>query len=183
MGTPGKTALLVIDMINRFDFPGGAALARAAEPVSRRIAWLRGRFHRAGLPVILVNDNFMDWQTDFHQLCAVCADHGMRGAAIARRLSPVPGDYFVLKPKHSAFLASPLEVLLEKLRVQRLVITGTAADACILITAQDAHMRDYAVVVPRDCVAAISQVRRDRALAIARETCQADTRTSRRIAP
>ncbi|MCD9031420.1 cysteine hydrolase [Luteimonas sp. Y-2-2-4F] len=177
------TALLVVDMINSFRFPQGAALARAAEPVSRRIAWLRGRFAAAGLPVVYVNDNFMDWKADFRQLQAVCAQPGMPGAEIAKRLAPRPDDYYVLKPKHSAFLASPLDVLLKKLEVRRLVVTGIAADACVLSTAQDAHMREYALAVPRDAVGAVTPARRDRALAILRENCDADTRAARSIAP
>lgn len=176
-------ALLIIDMINHFRFPQGAALAREAGPVSRRIAWLRGRFAAAGLPTIYVNDNFMDWKADFHQIQAVCAQPGMPGAEIARRLAPGPDDYFVLKPKHSAFLASPLDVLLKKLEARKLVVTGIAADACVLATAQDAHMREYALAVPRDAVGAISPARRDRALAILRDNCGADTRTARSVAP
>ncbi len=176
-------ALLVIDMINRFDFDGGKALAGAAEPASKRIAWLRGRFHAAGWPVVMVNDNFMDWKADFREICAVCSQDGMQGAEIARRLAPVPGDYFVLKPKHSAFHASPLDALLASLDVERLVITGVATDACVLATALDAHMRDYALAVPRDCVASITPARRDRALAVLRDNCRADTRGSRSIAP
>ena len=83
-------ALLVIDMINRFDFDGGKALARAAEPASKRIAWLRGRFHAAGWPVVMVNDNFMDWKADFREICAVCSQDGMQGAEIARRSRGTP---------------------------------------------------------------------------------------------
>lgn len=177
------TALLIIDMINHFDFAGGKALARAAEPASKRIAWLRSRFRAAEWPVILVNDNFMDWKADFREICAVCEQDGMPGAAIARRLAPGPEDYFVLKPKHSAFHASPLDALLASLEVRRLVITGIAADACILATALDAHMREYGLAVPRDCVAAITPARRDRALTVLRENCNADIRVSRRIAP
>ncbi|PJK00745.1 isochorismatase [Lysobacteraceae bacterium NML91-0213] len=178
-----RSALLVIDMINRFDFDGGRALARAAAPASRRIAWLCGRFRTVDWPVILVNDNFMDWKADFREICAVCSQDGMEGAEIARRLAPVPGDYFVLKPRHSAFHASPLDALLESLDVDRLVITGVATDACVLATALDAHMRDYALAVPRDCVASITPARRDRALAVLRDNCHADTRGSRSIAP
>src|SRR5690606_39132713 len=99
-----QPALLIIDMINTFDFEGGASLVRAAEFAARRIASLRRRWHQAGAPVVYVNDNFMRWQADFRELVAVCAHDDMRGAAIARLLQPGPDDYFVLKPKHSAFL-------------------------------------------------------------------------------
>lgn len=176
-------ALLIIDMINPFDFDGGRPLARAAVTASQRVASLRRRWHRAGAPVVFVNDNFMHWQADFRELVAVCMQDGMPGAAIARLLRPGPGDYFVLKPKHSAFMSTPLDVLLSKLGADELVLTGVAADSCILATAQDAHMREFVVHVPRDCVAAINDIRKQRALAVLRDTCGADLRASRSLRP
>lgn len=178
-----QSALLIIDMINTFEFEGGASLARGAEDAARRIAGLRRRWQEAGAPVIFVNDNFMRWQADFRELVAVCAHDGMRGATIARRLQPGPEDYFVLKPKHSAFLSTPLDVLLAKLEVKELVLTGVAADSCILATSQDAHMREFQVRVPRDCVAAISEARKERALAVMRDGWHVDVRSSRAVRP
>lgn len=178
-----QPALLIIDMINTFEFEGGASLARGAEDAARRIAGLRRRWQEAGAPVIFVNDNFMRWQADFRELVAVCAHDGMRGAAVARTLQPGPDDYFVLKPKHSAFLSTPLDVLLAKLGVKQLVLTGVAADSCILATSQDAHMREFQVRVPRDCVAAITQARKERALAVMRDGWNVDVRASRGLRP
>jgi len=40
------------------------------------------------------------------------------------------------------------------LGARKLIITGFAADICVLFTAKDAFMRDYKVHVPADCVAA-----------------------------
>ena len=34
-----------------------------------------------------------------------------------------------------------------------LILTGFAADICVLYTANDAYMRDFALIVPGDCVA------------------------------
>ena len=48
-----RPALLIVDMVSRFDFPDGARLAKAALPVAERIAPLRARFHRRGWPVVL----------------------------------------------------------------------------------------------------------------------------------
>ncbi len=152
-------------MINLFDFPGGAMLARQARPLARRLQALKQRFHQAGSPVVYVNDNFMHWQADFKELVAVCAHPRAPGAEIAERLRPEPGDYYILKPKHSAFLCTPLPLLLAKLGVRRLVLTGIAADACILATAMDAHAREYTVEVPRDGVASRTPRLRDLALA------------------
>lgn len=55
--------------------------------------------------------------------------------------------------KRSAFFESPLDSLLMYLRVRRLVLTGLAVEGCVLFTANDAYLRDFELVIPRDCVA------------------------------
>lgn len=84
---------------------------------------------------------------------------GGPGAEIASALKPDADDYFVLKPKQSAFFGTPLELLLQHLKASRLILTGVASDQCVLVTATEAGMRDLAVVVPRDCVASQSTAR------------------------
>ena len=106
------TALLVLDMVNRFDFEGGDRLAKAARAIVPRIETLRARFDAAGAPTIYVNDNFSHWQGQFGDLVAACRDAGGASASIVQRLAPRPHDYHVLKPKHSGFLATPLAILL-----------------------------------------------------------------------
>jgi nicotinamidase-related amidase len=44
-------------------------------------------------------------------------------------------------------------------------LTGIAADVCILFTAHDAHLRDYEIIVPSDCVASNTLPETRRALA------------------
>ena len=80
-------------------------------------------------------------------------------------------------------MSTPLAVLLAKLGARELVLTGVAADSCIVATAQDAHMRELRVRVPRDCVAAISDARTERALALLRDGWEADVRASRGLRP
>ena len=48
--------------------------------------------------------------------------------------------------------------------------------ACVLFTAADAHMRDYDLWVPGDCVASVDEGRGLHALAIAGESMDAETR-------
>ena len=172
------SALLIIDMINLFDFEGGERLAKEATRIAPRIARLKARFTQAGAPVIYVNDNFMDWRADFKELVAICSHPRSAGAGIVRVLAPGADDYYILKPKHSAFLATPLSLLLAQCGVGRVVLTGLAADACILITAQEANMREYQVSVPADCIAAQSPARRTRALALLKASFSPDTRPS-----
>lgn len=179
--TVDGVALLIIDMINPLDFEGGKAMQAQAIAAARRIASLKRRFKEAGAPAIYVNDNFMQWQVDFSSLVAICQHGHSLGAPLAHCLPPEPDDYFVLKPKHSGFFDTPLSILLAKLGVSKLVVTGLAADGCVLTTATDAHMREYRVHVPRDCVASISPVRTDRALALMKDSMKIDVRMSRYV--
>jgi nicotinamidase-related amidase len=172
-------ALLIVDMMNLFDFVGGRALGQAAMRCSHVIARLRERFDRAGAPVIYVNDNFAHWQGDFRDLVSRCSEVPGAPATIAQRLAPRLGDYHILKPKHSAFLATPLAVLLAKLGVRELVLTGVAADSCILATAQDANMREFKVWVPSDAVAAQTPARKAHALAVIRQSLGGEVRATR----
>lgn len=153
---PGReAALLLIDVINAFDFAGAGRLFRFAWPAARRIAALRAHCHAAGLPTIYVNDNFGRWTSDFRATVERCARHPVRGA-IARLLRPEKSDYFVLKPRHSGFYLTPLELLLRDLGARRLILTGFASDMCVLHTAVDAHMRHFPLTIVSDCVAAES---------------------------
>lgn len=80
------------------------------------------------------------------------------------QLTPDEHDYFVLKPKHSGFYQTPLEVLLKHLGTQRLILTGVSTNSCVLFTANDAYMRDMQLAVPQDCVAACNCREHDFAL-------------------
>lgn len=178
---PRDCALLIIDMMNLFDFDGGSQLQAAALDALPAIIRLRRRFDRAGAPVIYVNDNFAHWQGDFHTLLSRCLMAGAGPARIARLLSPAAHHYHVLKPKHSAFLCTPLAVLLAQLGARRLVLTGLSVDSCIIATAMDANMREHMLWVPTDAVAAISPARKSGGLALIRTSLRADVRTTRAI--
>ena len=176
-----RTALLLVDVINLFHFPGGPPFARRAFRQARNIERLRARAHRAGVPVVYVNDNFRRWRSDFNTLVAACSERGRPGAPIARLLAPTSRDFFVLKPHLSGFHETPLDMLLQTGEVRTVVLTGFAADNCVLFTAADAHMRDYGVVVPSDCCASERDQERRHALAQMRKFLHATTASSRHI--
>lgn len=152
-GAPAPAALLVIDMVNQLDFEGAERMAPGAVAAARRIGALRSRFHEREWPVVFANDNFAHWRADFRELVAMAVRTEGAPAEIMRRLAPDARDYFVLKPKHSAFLATPLAVLLAKLGVRRLLLTGMALESCVLATAADANAREFEVAIVRDGVA------------------------------
>ena len=97
-----KFALLLIDVINDFDFSEGDQLLKHARPMARILLRLKRRAQKAGVPVIYVNDNFGRWRSDFRRTVDYCERHG-RGRDIVELLRPEENDYFVLKPKHSVF--------------------------------------------------------------------------------
>jgi nicotinamidase-related amidase len=148
-----KYSLLILDMLNTFDFPEAPQLEPRARKAARQIAKLKKRAKQAGMPVIYVNDNFEQWQSDRHKIFEACTQEGCRGKTIAEILEPTDDDYFILKPKHSGFYFTNLDVLLKYLKIKTLVLTGIAGNICVLFTAHDAHMREYEVAVPRDCMA------------------------------
>ncbi|HEX4233748.1 MAG TPA: isochorismatase family cysteine hydrolase [Caldimonas sp.] len=174
----GGMALLIIDMISTWDFEDGDAIARAALAIAPKIGALKGRCARTGVPVVFVNDNRGRWRSEFRELVRVSKDESETGAAIAGHLLPGDDDYSVLKPKHSAFYATPLDLLLRHLLVQRLLVTGVTSDQCIVLTAAEARMRDYDVVVPGDCVGAQTPTRNAAALRQLREAHEIETLAS-----
>jgi nicotinamidase-related amidase len=174
-------ALVIVDVINDLHFPGGERLLRHALPMADRLAAFKRRAKAAGVPVIYANDNFGRWKSDFRRILERCLQAGTRGRPLAERLAPDEDDYFVLKPKHSAFFATTLDVLLRYLSVHTVILTGLTGDSCVLFTAADAFMRDFHLVVPADCVASIDPAANRRALEHMRKTLRADVRPSRSI--
>jgi nicotinamidase-related amidase len=173
--------LLLVDVINDFDFPKGEKLLRFALPAAGKIAALKTRLRKRGIPAIYVNDNFGRWRSDFRKQVERCISHDSPGAAVARQLVPAEDDYFVLKPKHSGFFSTSLETLLSFLGARKLIITGFAADICVLFTANDAYMRDFELIVPSDCVASETASAHRSAMAQMKRFLRADVRSSTSI--
>lgn len=174
-----ETALLIVDVINDLDFPEAKQLLRYVPAMARKLAKLKQRAKRAGIPVVYVNDNFGRWRSDLRSL----VDHCRKGKAkkIVDLLRPDDDDYFVLKPKHSGFFSSTLETLLRYLGAERLIITGIAGNYCVLFTANDAYMRDYKLVVPADCTVSNTTRENRNAIALMKNYLGADVTPSTRL--
>jgi len=173
----GGVALLIIDLVNRFDFAGGDKLKAAAEKIVEPVLRLRAAFDAADAPAIYVNDNFGEWHSEKSKLVERA---GADAGDFVPRIEPRARDYFVIKPQLSGFYATNLPLLLPKLGVNRLVITGVATDICVLFTAADAYMRDYKLWIPEDAVAAEDEEKGMAALAIMRCHLRAATASTRR---
>lgn len=171
-------ALLLIDVINDMDFEGSESLVRFAEPMARRLHDLKRRARAAGVPTIYINDNFGKWRSDFRSLVDHCLNDDVPGREVARLLQPDDQDFFVLKPKQSAFFGTTLDTLLRSLGTRTLILTGIAGDNCVLFSANDAYLRDFKLYIPSDCVASESQEQNDYALRLMARVCKADVTPS-----
>lgn len=151
-----RTVLLLIDYINPLDFPNVDRLEPAARRAARATAKLKARLAAAGAMTIYANDNYGHWHSDFRGLWEHCVARGSTSGWMARTLLPTPKDLVILKPRHSAFFATPLELLLGQMRAKHLIIAGLAADICVQLTAMDASLRGFKLWTPSDCTAAES---------------------------
>lgn len=171
-------ALLIIDMINDLEFPEGPDFLEPTVAAADKIATLKQRARALKIPVVYVNDNFGRWRSDFNEVVEHVLNDGVRGQYLAEVLKPESDNYFVLKPKHSAFYATTLDTLLTYLQVKCLILTGISVDVCVFFTASDAYMRDYKVYVPNDCVASGSAEYTQLSLTYMERVLQANTTPS-----
>jgi nicotinamidase-related amidase len=150
---PQNSALLIIDVINNFEFEHGKILAEKTLHIVSPLKGLKDYFKKEQLPVIYVNDHYNLWQANLDKIILKCQNP--LSEKILQELSPCEDDYFLIKPKHSAFYGTALHTLLNQLHVNTLVLTGIAGNICVLFTANDAYMREYQLIIPRDCMASV----------------------------
>lgn len=159
-----SSVVLFIDVINHFEFPDGNRLLREALPIATNLQKLKRRARRAKIPVVYVNDNFGQWRSDAAKLLGYCLRPDAIGRDFVAAVAPDEEDYCVLKPMHSAFYQTPLDVLLRYFNASTIILCGISTNSCIVCTAHDAKMRDLNIVVAADCCAAITVEQHRRAL-------------------
>ncbi|MFC6284815.1 MULTISPECIES: cysteine hydrolase family protein [Polaromonas] len=151
-----KEVLLLVDVINPLNFPGAEDLASPAIEAAKCIRKLKAQLRRQGIPTIYANDNYGVWQSDFKDLIRSCKKSPGPAAKLVTLLPPQRGDLTILKPRHSAFLGTPLDLMLDQMGVKTIILAGFATDSCIQLTAMDGFLRGYQIKVPSDCTAAES---------------------------
>jgi nicotinamidase-related amidase len=171
------TALIVTDMLNRYEHDDADQLISSASAVLSAISGLRDRAQAEGVPLVYVNDNHGDWAAGRRELC----DWALAGPQ-ARLVAPVlpPEDVaFIVKARHSVFFETQLDYMLRRAGIARLVLVGQVTEQCILYSALDAYVRHYEVVVPRDAVAHIHADLADAALTMMGTNMRAEITTAR----
>jgi nicotinamidase-related amidase len=173
-----KSALVVIDMLNAYDFEDADKLAESVREALPNIRALIDRARERDVPVIYVNDNYGDWNSSAEEL----VEEARRGRfpELVEEIAPRDDAKFVIKGRHSIFYGTPMEYLLSELEVDRLVMVGQVTEQCILYSALDAYIRDVEVAVPRDAVAHIHEDLAEAALRMMEVNMDADVEPTER---
>jgi nicotinamidase-related amidase len=150
-----RSALIVVDMLNTYEFEDADRLAESAERSLPCIRRLLDRAADEDVLTIYVNDNFGAWTSDRDDLIESAL--GGRRPDLVEPLVPRDDALFVVKARHSIFFQTPLEYLLGQEGVGRLVLTGQVTEQCIVYSALDAYIRHIEIAVPRDAVAHIHE--------------------------
>ncbi len=90
-----------------------------------------------------------DWIAGGKPLSRACASP--RSLAEVEPLAPQGSDRVIVKPRFSAFFGTQLDLVLRRMGVGTVVLTGTTTPNCIRTTCYDALSLDYNVAVIEDC--------------------------------
>jgi nicotinamidase-related amidase len=167
-----RSAVVIIDMLNPYDHEDADDLLPSVREALPAMCELRERARAADVPLVYVNDNHGDWSACRPEL----VERAMRGRApeLVEPIAPPPDVGFVVKARHSIFYQTQLEFLLRQEEIERIVLVGQVTEQCILYSALDAYVRQFAVAVPRDAVAHIHEDLADAALRMMKRNMRAD---------
>jgi len=162
---PVETAVLVVDMQKDFCYEDGALfVGDAVRRIIPNIRALLEDAQRKGLQLIFT----LDWHSPEDDEFAVWGRHCVeytRGAELIDELAEVEERAFVVrKQKYTAFFETELEAHLIEKGIRKLIIVGVATNICVLHTAIDASLRGFEIIVPEDCVAALSDYEQEYSL-------------------
>jgi nicotinamidase-related amidase len=150
-----STALIVIDMLNRYEHEDAEQLLISVRQTVPTLAQLIETARRNEMLTVYVNDNHGDWTAGRAQLSEWAL--GGPDRSLVEPILPREDTPFLVKARHSAFYDTQLEYLLRQAEVQRVVLAGQVTEQCILYTGLDAHVRHFDVVVAADAVAHIHE--------------------------
>jgi biuret amidohydrolase len=166
-----KAAVIAIDLhrghldMDVATMPTSPEVARQVIAANKRLFdWCRS----VGIPVIHLLTQYRDvpeiavnpfWRTRAEDPNATRKNvlrhnlAGMPGVSIMPELHDRERDLVVdTKKRYDCFLGTDLDFTLRAHGINTLLITGVNTNSCVLATTAAANVRDYSVIVVRDCV-------------------------------
>jgi nicotinamidase-related amidase len=150
-------ALLLVDVIKDFLHEAGDRLLESFRERHAGLTRALEQARAAGEAVVYANDHGESWDSDAPALVRRAVEQGKGGELVAA-VTPRRGDTVVLKPRYSAFDATPLQFILrDDLGVDELAVAGTATEMCVFQTVTDALRLGFTVTVCADACATVDE--------------------------
>ena len=156
-----KAALLVIDMESGFLHPDSPLYIQQAADTVPTLANVLDKARECKIPVFFVNRIYRKNGSDVEACryenwlaggrCLAPNSTGPCSIVPPVQLEPKAGDYTIIKPRFSAFSQTELDLILRRLCVDTILLTGTTTPNCIRATCYDGLSLDYNVAVIADC--------------------------------
>jgi ureidoacrylate peracid hydrolase len=162
---PARTAHVIVDLQNGFMAEGQPAEIPAAREIIPNVNRISAALRDAGGLVVYIQNTidaaakeawsnwftFMSGAKRKEAMEAAFAD-GSYGHSLWPGLAVLPGDIKVKKNRFGAFVpgSSDLHAILQKRKMDTVIITGTATNVCCESTARDAMMMNYKVIFVSD---------------------------------
>jgi nicotinamidase-related amidase len=155
-------ALIVVDMINAFVENDSPLCVAGAKETVPRIKKVIDACRSKEIPIFFIARGYRDdgsdvevsrwkfWNDSGRPLSL--SSTGSTSGEFFGPLKPENGDYIIVKKKWSAFFRTELDLILRRLEVDTVAITGTQTPNCIRATAYDADMNDFDTVIISDCI-------------------------------
>ena len=153
-----KPALIIIDMVqDNFDNTRRLPVTQLARETIAPLNQLSGLFRKRHWPVVFATDAFHRQDFIFKGRMQPHSLAGTRGAEVIRELDRNDEDFWLPKPRFSAFFQTDLEIWLRERGVTLCAVGGISTHFCVLTTVMDAICHDFKAVLLEDCSAAYSR--------------------------
>jgi nicotinamidase-related amidase len=168
---PKSAALIVVDMQNAFVGEGSTYETPGARTMLPQLERLIAFAREHEMPVV--------WTQSDHSPPAGGIMHskfptiredkvlwkGDRSFELySEMVQPREDEHRVVKHKYDAFFETDLDAILRNLRVDTVIVVGTATNVCCESTVRSAFFRDYRVAFPADCNASFDEAMHDATL-------------------
>ena len=156
-----KTALIVIDMENAFIDPASPLCIKNALATVPACGRVIKKAKERKIPVFFVNrvyrrngsdvefTRYQSWYDGERYLAP--GSTGPLSIDVPKEFQPEKGDYCIIKPRFSAFFQTELDLILRRLGVRTVILTGTTTPNCIRTSCYDGLSLDYNILIIEDC--------------------------------